>query len=203
MTDLRLPASELLAQFGEQHVVAFFLVLARVTPLFVLAPLFSSKMVPARVRGIIAVALSVGLSPVVAGGRTLPTDPALLGALLGKELLIGGAFAFILAAFFAALQVYFRDTSSFLPFFVRVWMYLSPVLWTPDRVENILNPTLLTLVKLNPMYSMLGGYTELLQGDAFPPMYMWITALAWGLVVAGIGFLFFMSREREFTVRLV
>ena len=35
------------------------------------------------------------------------------------------------AAFFAALQVYFRDTSSFLPFFVRVWMYLSPVLWTP------------------------------------------------------------------------
>ena len=42
------------------------------------------------------------------------------------------------AAFFAALQVYFRDTSSFLPFFVRVWMYLSPVLWTPERIENVL-----------------------------------------------------------------
>ena len=107
------------------------------------------------------------------------------------------------AAFFATLQVYFRDTSSFLPFFVRVWMYLSPVLWTPERIENILSPTLQTLVKLNPMYSMLGGYTELLQRPGFPPLYMWLTALAWSLAVAVIGFLFFMSREREFTVRLV
>jgi hypothetical protein len=32
---------------------------------------------------------------------------------------------------------------------------------------------------------------------------MWLTALAWSLVIAAIGFLFFMSREREFTVRLV
>ena len=37
-------------------------------------------------------------------------------------------FGMGLAAFFAALQVYFRDTSSFLPFFVRIWMYLSPIL---------------------------------------------------------------------------
>ena len=62
---------------------------------------------------------------------------------------------------------------------------------------------MLTLAKLNPMYSMLGGYTELIQGPGFPPLYMWLTALAWSLVVAVIGFLFFMSREREFTVRLV
>jgi len=32
-----------------------------------------------------------------------------------------------LAAFFAALQVYFGDTSSFLPFFVRIWMYPCPI----------------------------------------------------------------------------
>jgi flagellar biosynthetic protein FliR len=105
MTDLRLPASELVAQFGEQHVVAFFLVLARVSPLFVLAPLFSSKMVPARVRGIVAVGLAIGLSPVVAGGTTLPTGAVELGGLIGKELLVGAAFAFVLAAFFAAIQV--------------------------------------------------------------------------------------------------
>jgi len=43
-------------------------------------------------------------------------------------------FGMGLAAFFAALQVYFRDTSSFLPFFVRIWMYLSPILWAPEHV---------------------------------------------------------------------
>ena len=42
------------------------------SPLFVLAPLFSSKMIPARVRGIVAVALAIGLSPVVAQGAKLP-----------------------------------------------------------------------------------------------------------------------------------
>ena len=36
-------ANELLAQFGEQQVAAFILVLARISPLFVLAPLFSSQ----------------------------------------------------------------------------------------------------------------------------------------------------------------
>ena len=44
-------------------------------------------------------------------------------------------FAMGLAAFFATLQVYFRDTSQFLPYFIRIWMYLSPVLWLPEHVS--------------------------------------------------------------------
>jgi hypothetical protein len=32
---------------------------------------------------------------------------------------------------------------------------------------------------------------------------MWLSAAAWALAVAVVGFLFFISREREFTVRLV
>ena len=47
-------ANELLARFSEQQVAAFFLVLCRISPLFILAPLFSSKMIPRRVRAIIA-----------------------------------------------------------------------------------------------------------------------------------------------------
>ena len=42
-----------------------------------------------------------------------------------------------------------------------------------------------------------------LQNDAFPPPYMWISAAAWALAAAVIGFLYFISREREFAVRLV
>ena len=67
----QLTLQQLIAQFGEQQVVAFFLVLARVSPLFVLAPLFSQQR-PGRVRGIVAVALAIGLSPVVGSGADLP-----------------------------------------------------------------------------------------------------------------------------------
>ncbi|HEX8085800.1 MAG TPA: flagellar biosynthetic protein FliR [Solirubrobacteraceae bacterium] len=102
----------LIQQFGEQHVAAFFLVLARVSPLFVLAPLFSSQLMPPRVRGVVAVALTIGLVPVVARER-IPLETFELAGLIGKELLIGMAFAFALGALFAALSVAgtFLDTS--------------------------------------------------------------------------------------------
>jgi flagellar biosynthetic protein FliR len=99
-------------QFGEQQVAGFFLVLARVSPLFVLAPLFSSNLMPARVRGIVAVALAIGLTPVVATQK-ISMDTFELAGLIGKELLVGLAFAFALGALFAALSVAgtFLDTS--------------------------------------------------------------------------------------------
>jgi flagellar biosynthetic protein FliR len=102
-----------LKQFGEQNVVGFILVLARVSPLFVLAPLFSSRIVPARVRAIVAVAIAIGLSPVLVQGHTIATAPAELVWLVGKELLVGLAFAFVVGALFAAVTVAgsFLDTS--------------------------------------------------------------------------------------------
>jgi flagellar biosynthesis protein FliR len=96
---------QLLQQFGEQTVVGFILVLARVSPLFVLAPMFSSKLIPARVRSIAAVALAIGLSPVLVRGHHLPTGPTDLVWLGGKELLIGLAFAFVIGALFTAVSV--------------------------------------------------------------------------------------------------
>jgi flagellar biosynthesis protein FliR len=95
----------LLQQFGEQSLVGFILVLARLSPLFVLAPMFSSRLIPLRVRSIVAVALAVGMSPVIARGHHLPTAPAELGWMVGKEMLIGLAFAFVVGALFTAVAV--------------------------------------------------------------------------------------------------
>jgi flagellar biosynthesis protein FliR len=96
-------ANELLARFSEQEVATFFLVLARVSPLFILAPLFSSKMIPARARAVIAVALTIGIMPVVKHGP-IDLDPLGFGALIIKEVIVGLAFAYALAAMFAGLQ---------------------------------------------------------------------------------------------------
>ena len=38
----------------------------------------------------------------------------------------------------ATAQVYFRDTSSFLPYVNRIWLYLSPVLYYPEAVPQAL-----------------------------------------------------------------
>ena len=97
-------AGELISRFGEQHVAAFVLVLARVGPLFILAPMFSSKLIPLRVRGIVAVALAIGLSPVVSQGVVLPLGLMDMTWLVLKEMLIGGAFAFAVGGLAAALS---------------------------------------------------------------------------------------------------
>ena len=97
-------ANEVLARFSEQQVAAFFLVLARISPLFILAPLFSSKMIPGRVRTIVAVGLAVGLMPVVKHGA-IDLDPLAFGGMIVKEVVVGLAFAYALAAMFAGLQV--------------------------------------------------------------------------------------------------
>jgi flagellar biosynthetic protein FliR len=104
-TQVQNSVSVLIQEFGEQRVLAFFLVLARLSPLFVLAPLFSSKQISGRVRGILAVALAIGISPVVTAGARLDTDVLSIGSLLIKELLVGSAYAYALAALFAAISV--------------------------------------------------------------------------------------------------
>src|SRR5437588_484165 len=90
---------------GGQHVTAFFLVLARVGPLFLFAPLFSSKMVPGRVRGIVAVALSIGLTGIALRGQHVPTDPLAVAGAMVVQVLVGMAFAFAIGAVFSAVQL--------------------------------------------------------------------------------------------------
>lgn len=108
-------------------------------------------------------------------------------------------FAAGLAAVFAALQVYFRDTSSFLPYIMRIWLYSSPVLW---MVKQLPDGWISTLVKFNPLYSLIGGYGEALQRGVTPALDLWMLAIFWSVVSCVAGFAFFISRERDFAVRI-
>jgi flagellar biosynthesis protein FliR len=97
-------AQGLIARLGEQQAAAFFLTLARVGPLFLLAPLFSSKTIPPRAKGIAAVAIAIGIAPLALAGADVPTGGLELGMLMLKEAVVGLAFAFGIAAVLAALQ---------------------------------------------------------------------------------------------------
>jgi flagellar biosynthetic protein FliR len=96
--------SQVLAQLAGNQMAGFILVLARVTPLFFLAPLFSSQMIPTRVRGLVAVAISIGLAPVALHGQRIPGDPLSLAGFTVEGLLVGFGFAFALAGLMAAVQ---------------------------------------------------------------------------------------------------
>jgi flagellar biosynthetic protein FliR len=96
--------NELLSKLAGNELAGFILVLARVTPLFFMAPLFSSAMIPPRVRGIIAVGISIGLTPIALRGQHVPSEPLALAELVVEGLLVGFGFAFTLSILMAAVE---------------------------------------------------------------------------------------------------
>jgi flagellar biosynthesis protein FliR len=89
---------------GGQPVTGFFLVLARITPLFVVAPLFSSPMIPTAVRGVVGVAFAIGLTGIAMHGQHIPGDPLPVAELLVVNMLVGLLLAFAVGVVFAAVQ---------------------------------------------------------------------------------------------------
>jgi flagellar biosynthetic protein FliR len=94
----------LLGKLAGNELAGFILVLARVTPLFFLAPLFSSAMIPPRVKAVIAVGISVGLAPVALQGQQVPSDAVALAGLVLEGMLVGLGFALTLSILMAAVE---------------------------------------------------------------------------------------------------
>jgi teichoic acid transport system permease protein len=110
-----------------------------------------------------------------------------------------------LANIFATLQVYFRDTASFLPYFIRIWLYLSPVLWVvpaPGVAPSHLQEVLLRYSPFNPVFGVLASQGQVLIEHRSPDVIYMLYGLAWSVGLLVVGSLLMMSREREFAVRL-
>jgi teichoic acid transport system permease protein len=126
----------------------------------------------------------------------LPIGPSLLWAIPILALfVIFGAGA---AMFTATAQVYFRDLASFLRYFTRIWLYTSPILFYAEDVPAKLQ----TILYVNPMYPMLGSLNDAVIEGRTPPFALLGASVAWafGIIIAGTAF--FISREREFAIRL-
>ena len=98
----------------------------------------------------------------------------------------------------ATAQVYFRDLTNILPYFLRIWLYLSPILYYADEIPDRFR----AIFAANPLYPLLGALSDVAnRGEAADPGYMaW--GLAWSLAIFVVGAVVLMSREREFAVRL-
>lgn len=98
----------------------------------------------------------------------------------------------------AAGQVYFRDLKNFLNYMLRIWLFGSPILYyaweIPDRYEFLLY--------VNPIAPLLAAWSSVLDRGVAPDWSDLALGAAWGIAFFVAGALFFISREREFAVRL-
>jgi len=98
----------------------------------------------------------------------------------------------------AAAQVYFRDLKNILPYALRVWLYASPVLYYADEVPDRYD----FLLAVNPLGGLLTAWSDVLNLGQAPDASALALACAWALALFVAGAAFFVSREREFAVRL-
>jgi teichoic acid transport system permease protein len=133
---------------------------------------------------------------VMHGVAGLPVGLHLLWSIPIFALLV--VFASGAAMLTAAAQVYFRDLANILPYFLRIWLYVSPVLYYAHEVPERFKP----IVAVNPLYPVLGSLSEVVNQAENPSggFLLWGLGCALGAFV--VGALFFISREREFAVRL-
>ena len=103
-----------------------------------------------------------------------------------------------LAMIVGALQVYFRDLKNLMPYLLRIWLFASPVLYFADEMPEKYR----FLLDVNPLGQLLAAWSEVLNRGVAPSTHELVVASAWAFGLLITGFVFFVSREREFAVRL-
>lgn len=133
-----------------------------------------------------------------AAGRTLHLEVLWIPLLL----VLTGLFAFGLSMVFAVVNVYLRDVSRLLPHMLRLWLYLSPVIWEYTKLNE---GGLERLARFNPMYPAMAAWTIAFGGPLPDSQISMLRAVGvfslWAGVAAVGGFLLFVSREDEFAIR--
>jgi lipopolysaccharide transport system permease protein len=103
------------------------------------------------------------------------------------------AAALSVSLWLSALNVLYRDVQYLIPFLVQLWMFLSPVIYSIDKIPAWGR----VLFSLNPMTGVIGGFRWALLGQQFPGRYMWISIAAVAVLLCG-GLFYFKRMERVF-----
>jgi ABC-type polysaccharide/polyol phosphate export permease len=110
-----------------------------------------------------------------------------------KSVIKGGKLILISCA-----NVYFRDIGSFLPYFSRTWLYLSPILYEVASLK----PKLKAFEIVNPLFPIMDAWSRAIVHNKVPHLESLLKGSAWALATFFIGTYFFLSRERDFAVRV-
>jgi teichoic acid transport system permease protein len=103
-----------------------------------------------------------------------------------------------MAILISCVNVYFRDIASFLPYMTRSLLYLSPILYQASDLSDKLR----SFEIANPVFYLLDAWSQVMVYAQAPDLFSLLHSLAWALAIFLIGTYFFLSRERDFAVRL-
>lgn len=104
-----------------------------------------------------------------------------------------------MAMLFSAITVYFRDMEHILSIITMAWIYLTPVLYPIDMIEN---ETVQKLFYINPMTSVIVAYRDILYYAKVPDFSTLLIAFGFGVLILFTGFFVFSKLKRHFAEEL-
>jgi teichoic acid transport system permease protein len=149
---------------------------------------------------------------VIAFFRFLPTLPVLAVVLLvnnrahiswtllltvpifGLLVLFTAGLGFICAT----LQVYNTDFKNLLPYLLRLGLYMTPILWFADTSHGLKG----RIAAVNPLSPVFELWSDAIVRGEMSPYGTWLRALTYSLVLFVVGFVVYVSRERDYAVRI-
>ncbi len=102
---------------------------------------------------------------------------------------------------FSSLAVYFRDLIYFLGILTMLWQFLTPVMFSQERVVEALSarsPALLRLWYLNPMTPIINCFRDILYYKRVPDLSMLSSAVGFGIFFLVVGWLVFGRLQKGF-----
>jgi teichoic acid transport system permease protein len=145
------------------------------------------------VSALMEAAVGFAASLVVFAVLTIPLDVSIRPAyllLLVPAIALHTLFNLGLGAFAARLIVPFRDLDNLLPYLLRLWLYLSPIIYSLDRIPDRFLPYMV----LNPMVPFLDVYRAAIIGDPLGEN-MLLYASVWTIVLLVGGVWMFVRQE--------
>lgn len=126
---------------------------------------------------------------------TWPVDRLLPGSAivwLVPAVGLHAVFNFGVAAITARLVVPFRDVNNLVPYLLRLWLYLSPIIYSIDRVPEAFRGFFM----LNPLVPILALYRTALMGAPIDASTVQLAA-GWAFGLAALGVWLFVRFENR------
>lgn len=134
--------------------------------------------------GLVVVIIFAGMST----GKFHFTWIFLIFPFLIHFLLISG-----LAAILSISGAYFRDLKNLTQFFIRILLYLSPVIYSIDRIPKEFT----WIYLLNPFASLTIIYRGMIMDGVFPTLFVGSVAVLESVLIFTVGYVTFHLNERK------
>jgi teichoic acid transport system permease protein len=120
--------------------------------------------------------------------------PLRIVLLLPVIFIVHTVFNLGLAALAGRIAVPFRDVNNLIPYLTRLWLYLSPILYTTEVYDRLPDPWNSIAKFANPMVPILGVYRAALLGYEFRPEEL-VASIVWAVALAVIAITAFVKYE--------